>query len=198
MKRELLFQLLIGVEAKAFIKDIANLRIEIFKEFPYLYAGTIENELPYLDRYISNENGHIILIKNIENNIVGFSSSIPLEDEDESMLQPYLENNLNPKDFLYCGEAIMYKEYRGGGSLKTLLDYHIKIAKKLNKKYLTMMTIDRADNHPSKPENFYSVDNMLEKYEYKKMQNAKIKYSWKSSLNNHESENSLSIWYKEI
>ena len=35
---------LTGIEAREYFNEIANLRINIFCEFPYLYKGTLEYE----------------------------------------------------------------------------------------------------------------------------------------------------------
>ncbi|MEK9766417.1 MAG: GNAT family N-acetyltransferase, partial [Thalassolituus sp.] len=41
-----------GSDIATFLDDIAALRIQVFREFPYLYEGTAEYEKNYLQTYL--------------------------------------------------------------------------------------------------------------------------------------------------
>jgi hypothetical protein len=44
-------EILKGNKIENYIDDLGGVRIEIFKEFPYLHDGTMEYERKYLSRY---------------------------------------------------------------------------------------------------------------------------------------------------
>jgi len=67
-----------GEEAKKYTKQIANIRITMFKEFPYLYEGSLEGEEEYLNIYFSSTNSIVLLVLDGDK-VVGFSNSIPLK-----------------------------------------------------------------------------------------------------------------------
>lgn len=47
--------------AREHLLEIAALRIKVFKDFPYIYDGSVEYEVKYLDRYFKAPNGTFIL-----------------------------------------------------------------------------------------------------------------------------------------
>ena len=42
----------IGAEIRDYFEDLTQLRMTVFKEFPYLYEGSLEYELEYLETYL--------------------------------------------------------------------------------------------------------------------------------------------------
>ena len=50
-----------GEAARPFLTEIALLRIAVFREFPYLYEGSLEYEMQYLNDYLSSKNSLIVL-----------------------------------------------------------------------------------------------------------------------------------------
>ena len=41
-----------GPALAGYLDDVARLRMEVFREFPYLYDGTLEYERNYLKKYV--------------------------------------------------------------------------------------------------------------------------------------------------
>ena len=48
------FQRVIGAAIAPHVPDLARLRIEVFREFPYLYDGAEDYERKYLQTYINS------------------------------------------------------------------------------------------------------------------------------------------------
>ena len=49
------FRVYKGKEISALVEDLAELRIHIFKEFPYLYEGNKAFEYEYLNKYVESD-----------------------------------------------------------------------------------------------------------------------------------------------
>ena len=81
-----------GKEILPFLDDLARLRIEIFKDFPYLYDGNMAYERVYLKTYSDCPDSFFVIVRNDDDRIVGVSTSVPLESEDEEFKQPFLDN----------------------------------------------------------------------------------------------------------
>lgn len=114
-----------GLEAQQYFDDIANMRITLFKEFPYLYQGSIAYEEEYLETYFKSPNATILLVFD-NNKVVGFSNSIPLAEESDAMKAPFIAKGLDLNNYLYIGEVMLYSEYRGQGILRSYLVKHVK------------------------------------------------------------------------
>ena len=50
-----------GLALEKYISDLARLRIEVFRDFPYLYDGDLEYEENYLKTYINCPESTIVL-----------------------------------------------------------------------------------------------------------------------------------------
>lgn len=51
-----------GKGIRPFLNDIARLRIDIFREFPYLYNGNTKYEQEYLETYVQSANSLAVLV----------------------------------------------------------------------------------------------------------------------------------------
>src|SRR5574337_1151454 len=111
MKDKIEIQRFKGKDILPFIPALAALRISVFKEYPYLYEGTLEYEYDYLNTYVKCPES-VIIIAREGDNIIGASSAIPLQFETIEFQQPFLDNNIDIKDVFYFGESVLKPEYR--------------------------------------------------------------------------------------
>jgi hypothetical protein len=70
-------RLLRGAEIEPHIDDLARLRIQVFREFPYLYDGNLDYEAEYLATYVRSADSLCVLVRD-EGRVVGASTSLPL------------------------------------------------------------------------------------------------------------------------
>ena len=66
-----------GDALKARLDDLAKLRIEIFRAWPYLYKGSMAYERQYLPRYGEAKTGTMIVAED-DGKIVGASTALGL------------------------------------------------------------------------------------------------------------------------
>lgn len=100
-----------GKKIEPHLEALASLRIEIFREFPYLYDGSIEYERNYLNTYTGSPESIAILVFD-RNQMVGASTGLPLEDETDEFKAPFLHHGYNSKQVFYCGESILKQKSR--------------------------------------------------------------------------------------
>ena len=107
-------QVVTGRQFKQHINTVANLRISIFKEYPYLYDGNMASEADYLNSYSVSKNSILIMVKDKEK-IVGAVTGIPLFETDEMFLTPFVKHHFSIHSIFYLGEILLLKKYRGKG-----------------------------------------------------------------------------------
>ena len=186
-----------GKEAQKYVKEIAALRITLFKKFPYLYKGTYSYEEEYLKTYFNSKEANILLVLD-KNEVVGFSSSIPLAQESSELKDPFNEKKLNIDDYFYIGEVMLQPAYRGKGILRKFLEFHENKASENGYKYTIFMTVDRDDNHPLKPKDYKSLDNIWKHFGYAELAELKVSMNWPQVDTNIDTNNKLTIWFKNI
>ena len=50
-----------GIAVEPWLDALAQLRIEVFRDYPYLYDGDLEYERGYLDRYAQSDRSVFVL-----------------------------------------------------------------------------------------------------------------------------------------
>ncbi|MEI6730369.1 MAG: GNAT family N-acetyltransferase, partial [Pseudomonadota bacterium] len=142
-----------GEEINAIIEQIANLRITIFREFPYLYDGNLEYERNYLATYANSKNSIIIAAYECDK-LIGVSSGIAMSEETEEFCRPFLEQNYDINKIFYCGETILLKEYRGQGIYTRFMQARENHAKKCGFEIACFCAVERPQDHKLRPHNY--------------------------------------------
>lgn len=186
-----------GEEAKKYLKQIANIRITMFKEFPYLYEGSLEDEEEYLNIYFSSINSIVLLVLDGDE-VVGFSNSIPLNEEMEEIKTPFITNDIDIKKYLYIGELMIKEKYRNKNLSNIIAKSHEEHARENNYTNMVFMTVIRPDNHPLKPKNYRPLEPLWKSLGYKPLERMKINFTWKQVDGDIPQENQLGIWSKEL
>lgn len=192
-----------GQEIRPHLIDIANIRINTLKEFPYLYEGSLEQEISYLEMYANSPESQTILLFRTtlnESQIVGFSTSIPLDQEQEEIKKPFQDKFLNLRDFLYIGELIILPPYRKKGILTYFEEtkYIENSAKERGFSHIVFMTVKREHSHPCTPKSYRSLESLWKKYGYEKTDGLQVKTSWDQIDTGKNEINGLDIWEKSL
>lgn len=190
-------QLLLFEKNKAlpFIDDVANLRISIFREYPYLYEGNVAYEKNYLEKFVRSKDS-IFVIAFDGQDVIGALTGLPLSEEEPNIQEPWLKHNFDISSTYYFSEALIYEKYRGQGLGIKMFDIAEKWAtKKYN--HLTLASVIRKDNHPLKPINYHKIDAFWEKLGYQKEENIICKILWKEINAEQESNKPLIFWSKK-
>ena len=110
MKAEI--EVLAGAALDAGIEDVARLRIEVFRDFPYLYDGDMAYEVDYLSRY-RDAPGATIVTARFDDRIVGAATGLPLAEADPVFIDPVSSVGLDPSETFYCAESVLLPGFRG-------------------------------------------------------------------------------------
>ena len=104
-----------GAELEPWLDALGQLRIRVFREFPYLYDGTLDYEREYLRIYQRCDRSRIVLVTGADGELVGATTCMPLADESPEFRKPFLDAGRGVDDWLYFGESIVLPEWRGRG-----------------------------------------------------------------------------------
>lgn len=186
-----------GAEAKAYLEPIAKMRMRFFREFPYLYEGSLDYEKNYLETYFGSPNSAVLLVFK-ENTIVGFSNIIPLNEELEEIQAAFKENDLPVEDYLYIGEVILDPICRNQGLSRRFFDFHESYAQERGYSKLVFMTVKRPTNHPQRPKNYRPLEPIWRHFGYELLPGVAVKIPWKQVDTQEEEPNTLDVWFKEL
>ena len=140
-----------GQQLLPHLDDIARLRIGVFKDWPYLYQGSLDYERDYLAAYAATPDA-VCVIARAGGAVVGASTGLPLVDDGAAFHKPFVQAGIDPAQVFYFGESVLLPEYRGQGIGHAFFDAREAHARALGRFALTAFcAVDRADDDPRRP-----------------------------------------------
>lgn len=187
-----------GQELEPYIADLARLRIQVFRDFPYLYDGTPEYEEKYLQTYLKSPDSVIILALDGDQ-VIGASTGLPMRDETAEFQKPFIDHGYDPAKIFYCGESVLLKAYRGKGIYKNFFLGREGHARDLGRfDYCTFCCVQRPADHPLRPADYVPLDAVWTKFGYVRHPELQTTYTWKDVDESEETAKPMVFWLKSI
>lgn len=167
-----------GNDIATVFDDLAQLRISVFKEFPYLYEGSVGYEMEYLRTYSESDRAFLFAVYD-EDKMVGATTCLPLSDETAELKTTFEQKGFDISRIFYFGESILLPNYRGMGLGHRFFDEREKHALSFGIYTTTCFcSVVRADNHPLKPNGYRPNDAFWAKRGYQKNPELTIEMDW--------------------
>ncbi len=187
-----------GPAANDFLTELADLRMRVFQDYPYLYEGDLDYEKKYLNTYFASPKSFVALCFD-DQKIVGACTAILLADEQPEFQKPFLQKGLEPQKICYFGESVLLPAYRGQGIGNSFMDLRLSFAKEFaDVNMAAFCAVIREDNHPMKPHNYSPLDEFWKKRGFAKMPDFITEYSWRDIDEKTESVKKMQFWSKKI
>jgi len=187
-----------GPELGPYLADLARLRIAVFRDFPYLYDGTVEYEEKYLQTYLNSPESIVVLALDGAK-VIGASTGLPMEHETEEFKRPFVEHGYDPAKIFYCGESVLLKEYRGKGIYKQFFLGREGQARKLGRfDWCSFCCVQRPADHPLRPADYVPLDAVWSKFGYVQHPELQTTYKWKDVDQAEETAKPMVFWLKDI
>ena len=189
---------LTGDEIKTVLPDLARLRIVVFRDYPYLYDGTLEYEEEYLAKF-AKAKGAVCVVARDGEQIVGASTAAPMIEHADEFGEPFRHAGYDLTKIFYCGESVLLKSHRGHGLGHSFFDHREAHARKLGGfTHSTFCRVVRPDNHPLKPKDYVPLDAFWKKRGYAPVEGLVATYSWKDIDQDHETIHPMQFWMKAL
>jgi len=187
-----------GSGAHPYIKDLARLRIEVFREFPYLYDGNYDYESDYLHRYLEVPDC-VVVIALDDDRVVGVSTGLPLAAEKDGVKQPFIKQEYDPGEVFYFGESVLERSYRGKGVGVRFFEEREAHVRSLNRfEYTTFCAVQREIDHHRQPGDYIPLDRFWTKRGYRRHPELHTTFSWQDLDEQSESPKPMVFWLKRI
>lgn len=185
-----------GRELLPWLDRLGTLRIQVFREYPYLYDGTLEYERDYLQTYAKSSRSLVVLVVKEDGEVVGATTCLPLIDEGAEFQAPFVQAGIPLEDVCYFGESILLPEWRGQGIGKEFFRLREAHAKTLGLKWMAFCAVDRPASHPLRPRDYRELDAFWQSQAYVKRPDLQAEFVWKEIGEDEESPKGLTFWMK--
>jgi GNAT superfamily N-acetyltransferase len=180
-----------------FLPDIAALRIEVFREYPYLYRGSLAYESRYLQSYARSPQS-VVVVAREGSQVVGAATAMPLDQHSESVAPALTAAGFAASDVYYFGESVLRASYRGRGIGHAFFDGREAAAREFGFRIAAFCAVQRPDDHPRKPPGYVPHDAFWTKRGYTKRPDIVSEFSWLDIDEPHETTKRMLFWVKEL
>ncbi|MGE0053219.1 MAG: GNAT family N-acetyltransferase [Hyphomicrobium sp.] len=189
---------LTGEAIKAVLPDLARLRIVVFRDWPYLYDGTLAYEEEYLAKFAAAK-GAVCVVARDGDKIVGASTGAPMIEHADEFGEPFKKAGYDISKIFYCGESVLLTSHRGFGLGHAFFDHREAQARKLGGfTHSTFCRVVRPDDHPLKPKDYLPLDGFWTKRGYAPVEALLATYNWKDVDQNEETVHRMQFWMKAL
>ncbi|MEX0366680.1 MAG: GNAT family N-acetyltransferase [Ruegeria sp.] len=190
-------QALTGPALEAALDDVARLRIEVFRAWPYLYDGDLAYERDYLQSYRDSD-GAIVVGAFDGDQLVGASTGTPLADHADDFAAAFAGTGLDLVDIFYCAESVLLPTYRGQGVGHRFFDLREGYARALGFAKTAFCGVQRPADHPMRPETYKPLDPFWRARGYAPLEGAIAQFSWKDLGEADETPKPLQFWIRDL
>ena len=176
---------------------LAALRIEVFREYPYLYQGTREYEARYLSSYAQSARSVIVIARDGDQ-VVGASTAMPLTEHSENVAPAIARAGFDPERVYYFGESVLRVAYRRHGIGHAFFDHREASARAHGFSIAAFCAVVRPDDHPRKPPDYVAHDAFWTKRGYVKRPDIVATFSWCDVGELEETDKAMVFWLKEL
>jgi len=183
------------------VGDLARLRIEIFRDWPYLYDGDTAYEEKYLGAFAAIENAAVIAAFSGEGSnreLVGAATCAPLAGEVDAFRQPFERAGMDVSKICYFSESVLKPAWRGQGIGHLFFDGREAHARSLGLQNAAFCAVVRPDDHPMRPADYRPLDPFWEKRGYRKVEGLTCTFPWKDIGDRAQTEKPMQFWMRAL
>lgn len=182
---------------RAALPDLAQLRIVVFRAYPYLYDGDLDYERGYLSSY-AEAPGAVVIGAYDGARLVGAATAAPLSGEKGEWTEPLAARGVDLDTVFYCGESVLLPEYRGRGVGHAFFDQREAAGRALGMTFSCFCSVIRPEDHPARPEGYRPLDGFWRARGYAPVEGAVAVFSWREVGRAEEVEHRLQYWGRAL
>lgn len=188
---------LTGAALRQALPDVARLRIEVFRAWPYLYDGDLAYEESYLRPYA--DSAQAIVVGAFDGDrLVGASTGAPLPDHAEDFAAAFQGSGIDMADVFYCAESVLLPAFRGQGVGHAFFDEREAHARRLGFGACAFCSVIRPPDHPARPADYRPLDSFWRARGYEPLDGVVAEFRWKDLGDALETAKPLQFWMRRL
>lgn len=198
MTMQVRIETLRGASVQRHLAGLAKLRIEVFREWPYLYHGSLDYEGEYL-RAFANAPGAVIVGAFDGALLVGASTAAPLAAQADYIVAPFLARDLNLSEYFYFGESVLRRDYRNLGLGVQFFGAREAVAKEDPLvRVCTFSAVVREAADPRQPEGYQPLNAFWQRRGFEVWSGMTCTIPWTEVGALEETQQQMQFWRKNI
>lgn len=197
MTPEIRIEPVVGAAIAPHLPVLAALRIAVFREYPYLYDGSLAYEQRYLAGYAASPGGLVVLARDGDR-VVGASTALPLADHSDEVAAPLARAGLDPRTVCYFGESVLEPAYRGRGIGGAFFEHREAHARARGSAIAAFCAVARPPDHPRRPPDHVPHDAFWTRRGYVRRPDLVATMAWRDLDDAVETAKPMVFWIKAL
>lgn len=181
----------------AALPDLARLRIAVFREWPYLYDGTLDYEERYLAHFLEDARA-ILVVARDGDAIVGAATASPMAGQDTYVSEPFRDAGHDVGTLSYFGESVLLPAYRGQGLGHAFFDHREAAARASAAMAACFCGVIRPADHPLRPQGGRDLAPFWRARGYAPLDGMVAHYDWKDIDQLEETSHPMQFWHRTL
>jgi len=179
------------------LDEIAQLRIAVFRDWPYLYDGNAAYERRYLQVY--EDSPRAIVLGAFDGDwLVGAATGTPLAEHADDFSDAFAGTDVDIGNTFYCGESVLLPRYRGRGIGHRFFDGREAFARMGGFGHICFASVVRPQDHPLRPTDYRPLDGFWDRRGYRRMPGVVAHFPWKDVDQPGETVKALQFWCRAL
>lgn len=187
-----------GPALRHLVEDLARLRLTVFSEYPYLYAGNQNYESSYLKTFCTAQDAIIVTARDQRGELVGCSTASSLNGHHTDFSQPLVRAGYDVTQMNYFGESVLLEHSRGNGIDHSFFDQREQHARNKGYKLACFCAIERPADHPKKPASYRDHTVFWHKRGYRKLNDISTSFAWPETRDGPEISHPMAYWLRKL
>lgn len=190
-----------GAALLASLDALADLRITVFRSFPYLYDGSGKEGRAYERDYLTTyAQSAVALVVGAfeEGRLVGAATAAPMTDHAAEFAAPFQARGMDIGGIYYFGESVLLPSWRGRGIGHAFFDRREAKARALGFTLASFCSVIRAPDHPCRPIDYSPLDPFWRARGYAPVEGLMGHFAWKDLGDDHETDHPMQFWVKRL
>ncbi len=185
------------LDKNAAIEPLAQLRIAVFRDWPYLYDGSLDYEAEYLAEFLGDPDA-VTIVARLGDVCIGMATASPMATQTDAITRPFRLAGIDPAQAFYFGESVLLAAYRGMGIGHRFFDEREKAAREVGARIASFCAVERSDDDARRPEEARSLAPFWNKRGYRPVPGLSTRMTWKEVGMAEPVEHRMRFWMREL
>jgi GNAT superfamily N-acetyltransferase len=186
-----------GADIARYLDALAALRIAVFREYPYLYEGSLAYEHDYLASYAGSP-ASLVVVACDGDRVVGASTALPLTLHSDDVVPPLARAGFDPGDVYYFGESVLEPAYRGRGLGSRFFEERERGARELGFAIAAFCAVERPADHPRRPPGYQPPGALWRRHGFERRPDIVGTFAWRDVGETEDTAKPMVFWIKPL
>lgn len=181
----------------AVLGALARLRIAVFRDWPYIYDGSLAYERSYLAAFLADP-AAVVIVASIGGEPVGMATASPLAGQPDAIAAPLARHGLPVDGTFYFGESVLLAEARGLGIGHAFFDQREAAARSAGATHAAFCAVVREPGHPLAPADPRDLAPFWRRRGYAPLAGVTAPMEWKDRDQPRSTVHTMQFWARAL